>query len=294
MQRARIIYNPSSGRELIKRNVLHILDRLEGAGYETSCHATKGKADATHAAKAAAERGFDLVVAAGGDGTLYEVVNGLAPLQTRPTLGIIPAGTTNDFARALGIPKDIDKACEILIRGHKKEIDIGKVNDQYFINIAGGGTLTELTYEVPSKLKTVLGQLAYYMKGIEKLVHLKPARMKIESREKSIDDEIMMFLVANSHSIGGFERLTPKADLQDGYFDVLVVKKTSTPEFIKLATHAVRGEHLDDERVIYFQTAELQVTSDNLVQLNLDGELGGQLPGHFKVMHKHLSILTPH
>lgn len=294
MQRARIIYNPSSGRELIKKNVLHILDRLEGAGYETSCHATKGKADATHAAKAAAERGFDLVVAAGGDGTLYEVINGLAPLQIRPTLGIIPAGTTNDFARALGIPRDIDKACEILIRGHKKEIDIGKVNDQYFINIAGGGTLTELTYEVPSKLKTVLGQLAYYMKGIEKLVQLKPARMKIESREKSIDDEIMMFLVANSHSIGGFERLTPKADLQDGYFDVLVVKKTSTPEFIKLATHAVRGEHLDDERVIYFQTAELQVTSDNLVQLNLDGELGGQLPGHFKVMHKHLSILTPH
>ncbi len=274
--------------------MLHILDRLEGAGYETSCHATKGKADATHAAKAAAERGFDLVVAAGGDGTLYEVINGLAPLQIRPTLGIIPAGTTNDFARALGIPRDIDKACEILIRGHKKEIDIGKVNDQYFINIAGGGTLTELTYEVPSKLKTVLGQLAYYMKGIEKLVQLKPARMKIESREKSIDDEIMMFLVANSHSIGGFERLTPKADLQDGYFDVLVVKKTSTPEFIKLATHAVRGEHLDDERVIYFQTAELQVTSDNLVQLNLDGELGGQLPGHFKVMHKHLSILTPH
>jgi len=293
LKKARVIYNPSSGRELIKKNLPYILDRLERAGYESSCHATTGKEDATVAAKLAAERNFDLVVAAGGDGTIYEVINGLAPFRERPTLGIIPTGTTNDFARALGIPREIDGACDILASGTVQDIDIGKVNQQYFINIAGGGTLTELTYEVPSKLKTVLGQLAYYMKGIEKLVLLRPTRMRIESKEKVIDEEIMMFLVANSHSIGGFEKLAPKANLQDGYFDVLVVKKTSIPEFIKLASYALRGEHLDDERVIYFQTAELQVTSEHTVHLNLDGELGGQLPSQFRVLHKHLKILTP-
>jgi diacylglycerol kinase (ATP) len=293
MQKARLIYNPTSGRELVKKQLPTILERLEKAGYETSCHATTGAGDATKAAEKAVRRGFDLVIAAGGDGTVYEVVNGLAEKRDRPTLGIIPAGTSNDFARALGIPKEIDAACDILTHGKHTDIDIGKVNQQYFINIAGGGTLTELTYEVPSKLKTMLGQLAYYVKGIEKLVFFKPTRVHIQSRERVIDEEIMVFLVANSRWMGGFEKLTPQADLKDGYFDVLVVKKMSIPEFIKLATQALRGEHLRDPRVIYFQTAELKVTSNSGVQVNLDGELGGHLPSHFRVLHKHLTILTP-
>jgi diacylglycerol kinase (ATP) len=294
MQKARIIYNPSSGRELMRKQLPEILEKLERAGYEASCHATTGKGDATHAAEVAVRRGYDLVVAAGGDGTIYEVINGIAEKRMRPKLGILPAGTTNDFARALGIPKDLSKACDVLIQGRKTEVDIGKVNQQYFINIAGGGTLTELTYEVPSKLKTVLGQLAYYMKGIEKLVFLKPTRVRIEAKDHLIDEEIMLFLVANSHSVGGFEKLAPHAKLSDGYFDVLVVKKTNLAEFIKIATHAVRGEHIKDPQVEYFQASELKVTSPQSgVQLNLDGEFGGHLPCHFKVLHKHISILTP-
>jgi diacylglycerol kinase (ATP) len=293
MQKARVIYNPSAGRELVKKKLPYILERLEQAGYEASCHATTGAGDATRAAEQAVNREFDLVVAAGGDGTIYEVVNGLAEKRNRPKLGIIPAGTTNDFARALEIPRSIEEACDIFSNGNETAIDIGKVNKQYFINIAGGGTMTELTYEVPSKLKTMLGQLAYYIKGIEKLVFLKPTQMHIQSREMTIDEEIMIFLVANSHSIGGQEKLLPNADLRDGYFDVLVVKKTSLAEFIRLATLALRGEHLKDPRVIHFQSSELKITSKSKVQVNLDGELGGNLPCHFKVLHKHLTILTP-
>lgn len=294
MQRARLIYNPTAGKELFKKKLPEILEQLELAGYETSCHATKGKGDAILAARKAVEREFDLVVAAGGDGTLYEVINGLAEQAYRPKLGIIPAGTTNDFARALKIPKDFDAACQLIAQGKETKIDIGKVNGQYFINIAGGGTLTELTYEASSKLKTMIGQLAYYVKGMEKLVFLKPTKVKIESKEKWIDEEIMLFLVANSRSVGGLETLLPQADVKDGYFDVLVVKKTSIPEFIKLAAQAVRGvEHLHDPRVIHFRTAELEVTSSDKVLLNLDGELGGKLPGHFKVLHKHITTFIP-
>src|SRR6478752_2907484 len=113
MKRARLIYNPSSGREQLKKNLAYILNRLEQAGYEASAHATTPEEGcAIRAARQAGERGFDLVIAAGGDGTIFEVVNGLADLETRPMLGIIPAGTTNDFARALGISKDITKACD--------------------------------------------------------------------------------------------------------------------------------------------------------------------------------------
>ncbi|MFX9664949.1 hypothetical protein ABTO78_20035, partial [Acinetobacter baumannii] len=94
-------------------------------------------------------------------------------------------------------------------------IDIGKINDRYFINIAGGGALTDLTYEVPSKLKTVIGQLAYYIKGIEKLPFIRPSHVRIETDTRIIDEEIMLFLIANSNSVGGMEKLAPHASLSD-------------------------------------------------------------------------------
>ena len=123
--RARLIYNPSSGREEMRRNLPDILDRLEQGGFETSCHQTNGDGDAAVAAAEAVRRGFDVVIAAGGDGTIYEVVNGLAEQDSRPHLGILPAGTTNDLARALGIPRQWDQAVDIIIRQHAEAIDIG-------------------------------------------------------------------------------------------------------------------------------------------------------------------------
>ena len=139
MKRARIIYNPTSGREAIRKNLPDVLEILENAGYETSAHATTGEGDAIEAAKLAVERRYDLVVAAGGDGTISEVVNGMAEQEYRPKLGIIPVGTTNDFARALQIPRDIVAAAEIIAKGDRIPIDIGRMNEKYFINIGGGG-----------------------------------------------------------------------------------------------------------------------------------------------------------
>lgn len=296
LKKARLIYNPSSGREIVRRRLPDILELMESAGYETSCHATKGKDDATKEAARAVSRGYDLIVAAGGDGTIYEVVNGIAGQKARPALGIIPCGTTNDLARAIGIPKSISRSCEVIKKGKKKRIDLGRINDRYFINIAGGGSLTNLTYEVPSKLKTMLGQIAYYVKGLEKLPSLHPIRVKMESRkEVLLDEEIMIFLVANSHSVGGFEKLAPNADLSDGKLDVIVVKKASIAEFIRIATQALRGEHIKDPLVEYFQTDYLKATSygGELVQINLDGELGGQLPCVIESLPGHIELFVP-
>jgi diacylglycerol kinase (ATP) len=296
LKRARLIYNPSSGREIIRRRLPEILDLLESAGYETSCHATKGEGDATEEAARAVSRGFDVIIAAGGDGTIYEVVNGMAEKKTRPALGIIPCGTSNDLARALGIPRSVGRACRIIASGKKKKVDIGRINNRYFINIAGGGSLTNLTYEVPSKLKTVMGQLAYYVKGLEKLPFLHPIHVRLETKnEVLIDEEIMVFLIANSHSFGGFDRLAPNANLSDGKLDLIVVKKTNIAEFIRLATQAMRGEHLKDPSILYFQTDYLKATTPGgqTVQLNMDGELGGQLPCEIKALPGHLELFVP-
>ncbi len=293
MKRARLIYNPTSGREILKRNLPEILEKLEVAGYETSCHATTGAGDATNAAMLAVERQYDVVIAAGGDGTIHEVVNGLAEQEYRPKLGIIPAGTTNDFARALHIPRDVGSAVDIITRGELIPVDIGRINDRYFINIAGGGRITELTYEVPSKLKTMLGQLAYYLKGMEMLPFINASDLRIEYDGKLFEGEAMMFLIGLTNSIGGFERLAPDASINDGLFSLLILKKVNLAEFVRIATLAIRGEHVNDPNVIYTQANRIKVYSEEKVQLNLDGEFGGLLPAEFANLYRHLEVFVP-
>ncbi|MFD1864556.1 diacylglycerol kinase [Planococcus sp. FY231025] len=293
MKRARIIYNPTSGRELFRKHLPEVLEKMEQAGYETSCHATTGEGDATVAAAAAVERKFDLIVAVGGDGTLNEVVSGVSGFPERPKIGLIPMGTTNDFARAVHIPRDINKAVDIIIQGESIPVDVGLMNDRHFINIAGGGRLTELTYEVPSKLKTMLGQMAYYLKGIEMLPSIRSSKVRIEYDGEVFDDHAMMFLIGLTNSVGGFEKLAPDASINDGKFTLLILKELNMAEFIRVASLALRGEHLSDPHVIYAKASKISVTSDERVLLNLDGEYGGLLPATFENLGRHIEVLVP-
>lgn len=294
MKRARIIYNPTSGRELFRRHLPEVLARMEVAGYETSCHATTCEGDAIKAAEYAVERKFDLVVAVGGDGTLNEVVSGIAKYPERPKVGLIPMGTTNDFARAVHIPRDINRAIDIIIQGDSIPVDIGVMNDdRYFVNIAGGGRLTELTYEVPSKLKTVLGQMAYYLKGIEMIPSIRSSRVRIEYDGVVFEDKVMMFLIGLTNSVGGFEKLAPDASINDGKFTLLILKELNMAEFIRVASLALRGEHLSDPHVLYVKASKISVTSDERVLLNLDGEFGGILPATFVNLERHIEMFVP-
>ncbi|QXE02412.1 diacylglycerol kinase [Terribacillus sp. DMT04] len=292
MKRARIIYNPTSGKEAFRRELPDVLEIFEKAGYETSAHATTCEGDAKEAARLAVERGYELVVACGGDGTVNEVVSGLAEQPNRPKLGIIPVGTTNDLARALNIPRNIKRAAEIIVEGKTRKLDIGKVNDQYFMNIAGGGKLTELTYDVPSKTKTMLGQMAYYLKGIEMLPSLRPIKVEIEYDGKWFEDEIMLFLVSNTNSVGGFEKLAPDALLDDGLFDLVILRKTNIAEFIRVVSLAIRGAHLDHDLIFYTRANRIKVKPADKMQLNIDGEYGGSLPGEFVNLHQHIEYFV--
>lgn len=295
-KRCRIIYNPTSGREAMKNNLVDILNILERAGYETSAYATTPEPDsAKNEAERAAKDGFNLIVAAGGDGTINEVVNGIAPLKHRPKLGIIPAGTTNDYARALRIPReDPVGAAKVIAKGQTVKMDMGQAGDNWFVNIAAGGLLTELTYGVPSQVKSLFGYLAYLVKGAELLPRIKPIRMHLEYDGGTYDGKASMFFLALTNSVGGFEQIVPDASLDDGKFTLIVVKTSNLIEILQLLTMVLNGgKHVDDPRILYVKTSKLVAKPvDEKMMINVDGEYGGDAPMTFRNHRQHVEIFA--
>lgn len=297
MKRARIIYNPTSGREAIRRDLVDILNVYEKAGYETSAFATTAEPNsALNEAHRAAEAGFELLVAAGGDGTINEVVNGIAPLEKRPMLAIIPAGTTNDYARALRIPReDPLEAAKVILKGKAAQMDVGQANDTYFINIAAGGSLSELTYSVPSKLKSMYGYLAYVVKGAEMLTRVAPMNLRVEYDNGVFEGRSSMFFLALTNSVGGFEQIVPDAQLDDGKFTLLVVKTTKFAEILQLISEVLTGKHVDNPYLLYVKSENVTIKpldENAKVMINLDGEYGGDAPVVFKDHKAHIAMVA--
>lgn len=296
MKKARVIYNPTSGKELVKKNLADILSILEECGYEASAFATTPEEDsAKNEAYRVALLGFDLIVAAGGDGTINEVVNGIASLENRPKMAIIPAGTTNDYARALKVPRDnIIKAAEVIKKNQLVKMDIGKAADTYFINIAAGGHLTELTYEVPSELKSIFGYLAYLAKGAEMLPRVKPIKMRMTYDDGVYEGNASMFFLGLTNSVGGFEQIAPDAKLDDGKFSLIIVKTANVFEILHLVALMLKGgKHVEDSRLIYTKTSFLRAETLNeksKMMINLDGEYGGDAPMEFTNLHQHIEM----
>ena len=292
-KRARIIYNPTSGKELFKRTLPDVLIKLEKAGFETSAYATEKIGDATTEAKRCLTQDYDVLIAAGGDGTLNEVINGIAEHPNRPKIGIIPMGTVNDFGRALHLPNDIMSAIDVIIEGHSTRVDIGKMNSRYLINLAAGGQLTQVSYETPSRLKSIVGPFAYYIKGFEMLPQMKAVDLRIEYDEEVFQGEALLFLLGLTNSMAGFEKLVPDAKLDDGYFTLIIVEKANLAELGHIMTLASRGEHIKHPKVHYKKAKSINISSFIDLQLNVDGEYGGKLPGNFLNLKQHIEVYTP-
>lgn len=302
-RRARLIYNPSSGQEIMKKNVADVLDRLENFGYESSAfQTTPEEKSAQNEAARATKAGFDLIVAAGGDGTINEVVSGISGYKKRPKLAIIPAGTTNDFARALKIPRNNPLAAvEIIGKNQTLNVDVGvakpsdKKDSEYFINIAAGGALTELTYSVPSNLKTMFGYLAYLSKGAELLPRVKCEEVRVVHDEGVFEGKISMFFVALTNSVGGFEKIAPDAKLDDGKFTLIMVKTDDFFSLLALLAMVANGsgKHVNDVNVEYIKSSHIEIEpleNKRPMLVNLDGEYGGKAPVVFDNLKNHIEM----
>lgn len=298
------IINPSSGRQNFKENLNQIAGKLimDKIVPTIDVFYTKKKNDAKNRVALLTEGEYDFVVSVGGDGTLNEVVNGLILSESNIPLAIISSGTVNDFATYLQLPgaADVDTFCQMIKDFKLKEVDAGKINDEYFINVIAGGILTDIAYKVPKDRKAILGKMAYYIEGaLELPKQLSGDLMKLEYEVDGVtkQEEVIVFIIANSRSVGGFMGAAPLASVSDGLLDILILKKVEIHQAADLVFKFLSGEHLQHPAVEYIQTNGIklrEVGDDTNISIDYDGELlEGGLPIDVKVIPKALKIIVP-
>jgi diacylglycerol kinase (ATP) len=277
MSRARVILNPSSGKERGPDSI-ETLARALGRKYgAVEMVVTTGEGDAERAAITAVADGCEALFVAGGDGTVNEAMNGLAAgdLLDRVTVGILPFGTGNDFAAALGIPLEIDAALEVLLHGHEVRTDLGWVNGRVFVNTSGGGFIADVSVAVTPQLKTIAGRLAYLIGGAQVLAEYEPvqAAITLQPGGRALRQGLYAFAVCNARSIGGGRLIAPAAIIDDGLLDVCLIEAMSALEFVALARKVADGDHVNDPRVLYMQAEAASFAFERDIRVNTDGEV---------------------
>ena len=267
MKRLLFIYNPQAGKGTVKAHLSNIVDTFTKAGYLVTIWPTQGKEDATHVA---AQQGwwYDRVVCCGGDGTLSETVSGLLALDTPPVLGYIPAGTTNDFSKNLGLPRGVEKAAVTAVEGEARPCDMGRFN----------GIFTDVSYGTPQQFKNAFGHLAYVLEGATKLGDLGRAyHLQVEHDEGSLEGDFIYGMVTNTLSVGGFKVFPPKqVSLDDGLFEVVLVRQPRNVADLQDALFSLVRQDANSSRLVEaFHTRKLKVTAAEPLPWTLDGEFGG-------------------
>lgn len=270
------LVNAHAGKEAIKGHFLKIMDSFVKAGYEPTVYLTQ-KAGELPAIAAEKAGDYDLVVCSGGDGTLNETINGLMQLPERPVLGYIPAGTTNDFATSLCLPKNMEKAAEVAVGGTTLSVDVGCFGgSDYFSYVAAFGAFTDVPYATPQETKNALGGLAYVLEAALRLTALPSYRIRLEHDGGVIEDEILVGLVSNSSSVASLP-LGKLVDvsMNDGLLEVTMVRKPENMfDLTRVINRLLVGE-LDAEMIYSFKTKKLSLRSEASIPWTLDGEYGG-------------------
>ncbi len=277
MKKLLFVFNPLSGKGLIKNYLLNIVDIFTQDGYEVTVHPTQAKLDAFQTVVSRGED-FDVIVTSGGDGTLNETITGLMNINRKIPLGYIPAGTMNDFASSLGIPKNMPDAAQKIVDGETADVDIGSFNDEYFTYVAGFGAFTDVSYETSQQMKNVFGSLAYIVEGlrIKRLSNTKAYHVKISYDDTVIEDDFIFGMICNSNSVGGFKGLGGKdVLLNDGIFEGLFIKMPKSLSDLQSTINALISREMDSEYFYCFKTDRVELSSDSDLPWTLDGEFGG-------------------
>jgi diacylglycerol kinase (ATP) len=277
MKKVKFIYNPFCGESTITTDLDTIIKIHQKYNYLVYPFRISFEYDISVAFEDIDE-GFSYILIAGGDGTVDKILNYMKQNNIELPIAILPAGTANDFSKFIGMPLDIVEACENILTSKPKKIDIGKINDSYFLNVASTGLFTDVSQKTDVNLKNTIGKLAYYVKGLEQLPNFRKLRIKVSSKEMNFDDDMYLMMVFNGQTAGNFN-LAYKAEIDDGLLDVIIIRAVLIRDIIGLFIKMLRAEHLEDVAgIIYFKTDKLEIQCYEDIVTDMDGERGPDFP----------------
>lgn len=288
----RLILNPVAGTDAAPEQLTGILARLAPRFGVIDVAITAAAGDANRSAREAIASGCDHLIVAGGDGTLNEVLNGVAAVEggfDRVIFGLLPLGTGNDFANAIGIPRDPSAAIDLLARANARRFDLGRVNGRVFINVSAGGFVADVSDAVDPALKSLAGRLAYLIGGAKVLARVEPFRCEVNGRQHSC----LLFAVCNAPMFGGGRLIAPHAEPDDGAFDVCVIDEMNLLDFVGLLRRVADGSHVTDERVSYFAAREVTLSFEREVRVNADGEVFSATSCQYDLLEGAARVIAP-
>ena len=272
MRKLLFLVNPNAGQRRVNKSLTDIIGIFNEGGYEVTVFLTNGPGSGTQIVQERA-KDYDLVVCAGGDGTLNETVTGVLRAGAVCPVGYIPCGSTNDFASTLKLSTDVVQAAKDIMMGAPVEYDVGRWGDRYFVYIASFGAFTRVSYTTPQNLKNALGHLAYVLSGIQELPQIRNIPMALELEGQVLDGEYLFGAVSNSTSVGGVFTLdASQVDLRDGKFEVFLVRMPRDMAELTQCAAALQNHTYDCAAVTFRSASRLRVHQDPALLWTLDGE----------------------
>jgi len=283
-----LIANPTAGQGRAKRIAATALREFKQLGYNASLRFTGGPGQGVAIAQEYALNDCGVIVAVGGDGTISEIVNGV--VGTKTLLGVVPAGTANDFAKEMGIPLDVPSAVNVIIGGATRRIDLGRIsNSKYFINMAGIGFDATVIENLNQTLKRRLKDAVYIIAAIKTLIKYKTPSLTVKVDGRCYKGSFAV--IGNNRFYGGILSITTKAEMDDGYLDVCIFQGARKRTLYKYLIGVVARTHLSFDDVIYLKAREIAVTSDRDTPVQADGDISGKLPMIFKIAPGTLNVI---
>ncbi|NTW72847.1 MAG: YegS/Rv2252/BmrU family lipid kinase [Eubacteriaceae bacterium] len=291
-----LIYNPVSGNKTFINHLDYFIQAFQERNYLVHPVRTNSEADFENILKSKDLSVYSAVFVAGGDGSVNLTASQLMKSDIDIPLGIIPAGTVNDISYNLGIPQNINQAIEALAFMHVERFDIGKANDRYFLNSCGAGLFMDIPHTTDRELKSMLGRIAYYIKGISELPNFSDICVRITDDSEIMDEKLYLFLVVNGKSAGGFRNIALSASMQDGLLDFIGIKACPINDLSFLFAQILMGNYISNKNVIYFKSKKITVECPGDFCMNtsdVDGEEGPNLPLEIECHPGKIQLIVP-
>lgn len=291
MKKIRLIYNKSAGQNKSSEIISDIIGKFSENGFEVTAFRASKENSCEDFVRETTDDTYALVVA-GGDGTINKVVNFMIKYDIDVPLGVIPAGTSNDFANHIGLLGNIDMAVDKIIEGNVEEVDVGKVNDDYFVNVLSAGMFSSTSYKTDKRLKEILGQVSYFLTAAKQPFEQKPFKIRIETEDAVLEESVVVFVVFNGSSVGRIDLFTNDSSIQDGMLDMVILRKGKLNETLKILGKFENGEFLSNDNVVYLRDRKfkIDVIEGKCDRPDVDGDEGPEFPLNVECVEKGIKM----